>query len=414
MGSFAYTCCVSGLPIEAGDDVRFFLLTQSPYYTGAENTCCIHDLWFPRTFPLKAKYNDYGSVEDLQEGAARDVWFEGFQIDLIERGVGDNSCHDVSVFKDMDLERWLEAFVEGRVLVRDGVDQVNLKKMSEGEKFEDLVKRPEVSKGVPTLDRIRSLIVEAGLELSEGMGQTGYQVDEYEYQRGVVRVRSERYGKEGASLEYLVPRLSDYACMIRKGTGRYADNAELTIAPKPGRYECTGPLKDHEKKLPVAQAMVREDVWQAICEMPFDNWSGKYRLEHFKRDVLKSVKDYEERESLCDFEHLLRFGISVNNLSHAVVQDVVPFTVGLGKHFALMFTRRKSISEDEWDGFIQTAAEMAHVQACLGFLRYQWRPGSSSGPQGGEWRMHQDFHKKMSKLSKQEAERWEEMYKDDE
>ncbi len=29
MGSFAYTCCVSGLPIEYGDPVRFFLLTQN-------------------------------------------------------------------------------------------------------------------------------------------------------------------------------------------------------------------------------------------------------------------------------------------------------------------------------------------------------------------------------------------------
>lgn len=31
MGSFASTCCISGLPIEAGDDVRWLLLMQNPY-----------------------------------------------------------------------------------------------------------------------------------------------------------------------------------------------------------------------------------------------------------------------------------------------------------------------------------------------------------------------------------------------
>lgn len=98
MGSFAYTCCITNLPIEAGDDVKYILLTENPYSDSGK--CNVHDTWFPRTWPISAQYNDYGSIEgfDLNSPAAWAI-MAGFQKDLIEVGTGDNTCHDVPAKK---------------------------------------------------------------------------------------------------------------------------------------------------------------------------------------------------------------------------------------------------------------------------------------------------------------------------
>jgi hypothetical protein len=81
MGSFDYTCAVSGLPIGAGDDVRLMLLTQNPYHHGKKAgamTCGMNDVWFPRTFPLRGRYNDYGGVDHIQGPAQQAAWLAGF------------------------------------------------------------------------------------------------------------------------------------------------------------------------------------------------------------------------------------------------------------------------------------------------------------------------------------------------
>jgi hypothetical protein len=70
MGSFDYTCAISGLPIAGGEAVRYLLLTQNPYHRGVKAgsfVCYSTDHWFPRVFPIRAKYNDYGS-EVIEQG----------------------------------------------------------------------------------------------------------------------------------------------------------------------------------------------------------------------------------------------------------------------------------------------------------------------------------------------------------
>lgn len=114
MGCFNYTCAVSGLPICAGDDVRFLMLTQSPYPDSGSG---LNAQWFARALPLRATYNDYGSVEGVKRGPDRDLWMRGFQLDLVEQGVGENTTHDVATSKGMSFEDLLVALWEERVLV---------------------------------------------------------------------------------------------------------------------------------------------------------------------------------------------------------------------------------------------------------------------------------------------------------
>lgn len=84
MGSFSYTCAFSDLPIEAGDKVRFFTLMGSPY-NEAGNLCESTNKWLPRSFPFKASYNDYGTIEDYGTSLAMRSMLAALNIDVQER-----------------------------------------------------------------------------------------------------------------------------------------------------------------------------------------------------------------------------------------------------------------------------------------------------------------------------------------
>ena len=118
MGCFSVTCCLSHLPIDYGHEVLFFALARNPFRkTGF--ICTIDDVWEPLCPPIEAKYNDYGTIEDLAEDEATTAFFETLKSRVIEREVGENPYHDVAVTKDMSREDWLSALWFGRVMVTD-------------------------------------------------------------------------------------------------------------------------------------------------------------------------------------------------------------------------------------------------------------------------------------------------------
>src|ERR1700743_832840 len=120
MGSFNATCIVSGLQIEAGDEVRYLVLARNAYAPDGNGHCCyVTGRWQLHGVPIRAKYNDYGSVEDIVPGFTSDLFFKGLAMAAVEVGIGDNSCHDVAVREDMDQKSWLKALWEGRVKVDD-------------------------------------------------------------------------------------------------------------------------------------------------------------------------------------------------------------------------------------------------------------------------------------------------------
>src|SRR5512140_3497244 len=97
MGSFNATCIISGLPIEAGTPVRYLALTQNNTNKPNGHSCYVHGRWQLRCPPLKAQYNDYGSIEHIKKRFTNRVFFESLSVDCVEKGVGDNQCHDVQV-----------------------------------------------------------------------------------------------------------------------------------------------------------------------------------------------------------------------------------------------------------------------------------------------------------------------------
>lgn len=105
------------------------------------------------------------------------------------------------------------------------------------------------------------------------------------------------YGKDREWLEKAQLHLGDrFASAITAGSGSYSNPCELRLFVSPGSPEeyrgAKSPLKE-ETPLLIQQAMIREDVWQALLDWPIDSWGreepvtlGDYRagvLEYYRR-----------------------------------------------------------------------------------------------------------------------------------
>lgn len=303
MGSSAYTCAVSGLPIEDGDAVRYLLLTKNPFHDGAGSTCYIHDVWFPRTLPLRAVYNDYCSVHKVETGAVRDTWLEGLKIDLVEQADG-------SASKSMDFSAMLYAVRSGRLLV---------------------------AREVPS--RAVALFQEVN----------------------------------------------------RKRLAELDGDSTLAAVRKAFDEEAPTPSAD-ARPLPISQAMIREDIWQALLKVP----TAK-QLEWYRRG-LRAEADARADLSLDDFERAMHRAGSQVHAGAWLFRDDIPYTVGIGTHLDLLLDKGE-ISDE----VINVAAEFARVTQVLSGSRYQWRPSSSSGPQSGEWTVHADIAAAVQRVAVRKA-----------
>jgi len=67
MGCYNYTCAVSRLPILSGDPVVLMLIAKNRFHKNLKPNDSLFEpsaVWEPFGFPIYAKYNDYGWVED--------------------------------------------------------------------------------------------------------------------------------------------------------------------------------------------------------------------------------------------------------------------------------------------------------------------------------------------------------------
>lgn len=106
MGSWNATCCVSHLPIFAGDPVRLVMLSQTPpsaIHTGsAGGLTHPTDLWCPASFAIPGTYDDHGGVELATPSDWRAVLFlELLKAALVPVEQGENSHHDLPCRADL-------------------------------------------------------------------------------------------------------------------------------------------------------------------------------------------------------------------------------------------------------------------------------------------------------------------------
>jgi hypothetical protein len=303
----------------------------------------------------------------------------GFKVDLVQKGVGDNSCHDVAAKKSMPLGKLLDAVREGRIHVRQDVgdrDTEEERKLFRAMRQKD--GKPLIPIGIPTRLRVERALVKAGIKLGEGY-RDGVIVNRVD--ANTVRVRAGSFDGQAAELTTIRDLLADrWAGMVRCGSGNYADSAELILCPHPNVRRRTH--RRRKRSIAVASAVIREDVWQAICAMPAQKGYGAPpSLDSALQSAQKTWGESTENTDI-----LRRFMLSRDTIA----SDLIPFTVGLGTHWWAMVDLWKagSVSAEERDEFLRTAAELMCVTHWLGMTRYQWHPSSASGPQCGHYGLH--------------------------
>jgi hypothetical protein len=499
MGSFDYTCCVSGLPIGAGDPVRYILLQASPfsergdYANGAEE-------WYIRTPPIRAEYNDYGSIEDCKDPSIQRLWLDAFKLDLVEKGLGDNTVHDVPARKGMAFDELLDATQECHIEVRD----LERKRP----KF-SFMPKSVIPKGIPTLRRVENIIRTAGLTITmadatllkkhedlrearnrkrQGNGlhtkdrteeeeaadfaedeaadaamesdtgvvplklgnvQYGFIVDQIRH--GEIRVRCGGYmrGEETKKmLQVLAKKLRRrYAVMLACGTDRAMVDGELNIRPKMGTKTQQGhdfSLMSESKRpktFPILQAMIREDVWQALTGTKVETYGPGYKRvmsdveayhnaareawdfckkaqaeadeSNARRQAeiaeLEAKGDEADKSKLEGMRESAAYWLTsrifmedaleckFNPISYMISKNPSISCAGLNTHWQLML--KQTLTEEEVTDYLNSMGELALIQSVLSEVRYIWHPSSYKGPQCGEWEAHRKFLGKLYKLT---------------
>ena len=405
MGSFASTCAVSGIPLEVGDPVRWYLLTENPYDDNL--VCYSHDMWFPRSWPVRAEYNDYGSIKAYDPECPSIVSIvEALKEDMIERGMGNNSCHDVPTAKGMSFEATLEAVWEKRIQVSRDVDTFYFRNAAAKKLMADHRedKRKPIP-GVPTLRGVESLLKSAGHKVVTAEPDTNthggdtFMVDELE--PGMCRVRVNGFAVDASKLDAILPLLqSEYAAVVTVGSGAYADSTEIRLMPKvmkrgDGEHVFWGCKNDRQQPLDVFQGMIHEDVWNELLKMKvsdWKNWSEKTKVgfDKFRADaetLWKKATCSKNKESVID--GLLS---RLSDDEHMIAKSAIPFTVGPSEHWKIATQRHVEapFTAKQVDEFLDDVAGFSLVSCIMSPVRYWWRPSFTCGPQFGEHRKHAD------------------------
>ena len=381
MGCFGAMCAISGLPIEAGDPVRF--LTKSPFEDGVP--VGMNHFWCPRTYPLKGVYNNYGGVAKVEDEKHKQAWLDALAYDVIPRGVGDNTVHDVSVAKKMTWDDLQVALRERRILVRSHVDDIawaerDLREDKDllealallGKSLPKPNPKPKkvLPEGIPTRVRVEKILRVAGFQISESgqklfTGPGGFLVNTRRF--GEVRVRfeswsRENFGKDESFLQKALPALAEtYAVLLSAGYGNYSHGPEILVRVKPGTKDWSGGRQGEKNKgLEVTQVMIREDVWQALLQVPCGKTSVVYAytlIDKYGRGGGADVPDFK-------------------------LHDGLPYVLGTSSHWYLMGKEGPYPRE-----FLLAAAEFKHVIGLLSYLGYYWR-ATIDGHQETFWGKH--------------------------
>jgi hypothetical protein len=131
MGSFNMVCNISGLSIVPGDKVRILFLSKGPYsmdplgsesaigaqYNSREGSS-VDNYWHPWAAPLKAVYDDYGNVSDVEDSLTSTLFWSQLRKYLYKTEAGENPYHDVSTNVKMSWDEMWQAARAGRLRVQ--------------------------------------------------------------------------------------------------------------------------------------------------------------------------------------------------------------------------------------------------------------------------------------------------------
>lgn len=254
-----------------------------------------------------------------------------------------------------------------------------------------------------------------------------------ELRRGEIRVRVGGYGsgpEHLLRLNGLVKKLRRrFAVMISPGE---FGHGQLLIHPHPETSDGESYFSFHDRpgevKKPktchLAQAMVREDVWQALCGMSSEFWDKKYKTIKGTLDVYRKLareawdayrKEYvpkppepgeEETAALLRRMHRGDWKSWAHDTHNPVgwFTGDNPSITGFGMDTSWkLFACRTDLTEPEIENWLDVVAQTTLINSMLGTIRIQLRPVGSHGPQYGEWGEHKTYLKKILRIASRKA-----------
>jgi len=405
MGCFDFNCCLSGLGVSAGETVRYLLLAENPYEDFTR--VMPWDFYYPRTLPIRGKYDNYGGIEDYDPASPAVASLErGFDEDVIEMGTGDNYIHDGAVRPGLKFKEWHDVVSSGRVHVKRDYDPSS----------EPSSKIPD---GQPTLGKIKDLLVQAGYTVVEGgrksykecsvSNKYGFLVDEV--LPGWVRVRFHAMCDEVFSkdIEYLETALkavqTHYAAVITAGARQ---EPELQIMPQPGEMSYWN--RKHDKGARVEFGMIKSRVWNAIMNEPC--YGYKEMLKHTKEAWDRAVKRYRPETpipeelfglapELRDLLENMRERESNLSMNWHIGRSDIPYTMGVSEHFnlAARLHGENPFTAKQIKTFLEDVAGLNVIRNMIYSIRYSWRPSTGVGPQCVETAAHRRWAGLVAKVA---------------
>lgn len=375
MGSFNEICALSGLSIQYRTPVRLLFLGRNPY--GDKRGTTIHHQWFVRTPPVKGVHDGYGGC-DFDEGPIPEVICKLFSEEVVERPFGFNDCHEGAVTKSGDLQHFINAAWQGRLVVGG--------------------REEEVPSEFPTWRKVRDILKASKLAIQEESNRRGTEgFNAQPVMRGVVAVHFNDYGNTSRRLKKAGQVLAKYYDF--RALAASPDDLCLLVVPK-GAFDKPETLFDeekvksilsehpgskhlyemlHERQTPVLAVLVREDVWQIYCNAP-----ECPALEHFvKRLRLACELSKKDFGSLAEFKEVLA---------------EVCLQTGVSKHLTV------TDSEE----VLLACAELARVEVVMHRLQQVWHI-PCLGSQECEWELRGHVSRDLTALIETELEHEREM-----
>ena len=114
MGSWNETCHLANYSISPGDPVRYMLICETP--TSQANASYHTGYWFPMSTPIKAKYADYGQVDEWDKES---IFFKSFLTSL-KKNIVAKEDHELSVSAEsLDMEHLMEWIHGNKLYVKN-------------------------------------------------------------------------------------------------------------------------------------------------------------------------------------------------------------------------------------------------------------------------------------------------------
>ena len=339
-----------------------------------------------RAPPIRGQYDDYGGFENLHEEDKHiaDLWLQGFNVDLVEKGVGDNTVHDLAVRKNMDFPTLCSALKSGCVQIYKNCDTFwrldSENKWWEEEEFE----------WVAELKNVETVL---GVEYKEL-----FHIDSP--LQGIVRIRGKSY--DNSQLSVAQEKLNSVFATVITNRSNKSFEHELLVFTKPqtgensheGTVYWDGSLPTRSITKTYADwAFVRQDIWDALLaeKVPDDYdepcYCFKTRLEDLYKyfDVVKdAIKNRPERMKPLDRPlHFKDVQLHLWNTPFSSYLPSDPGLVGMEDHFFMMAL--SDIPDTEKLHIVAKTAELLHITSWLCVARRYWKPCHRGGYQDSNW-----------------------------